>query len=66
MAQVLQGIKSPRRISGLGGIRVYKVDYNYNAEHEAAIRIAERRLRPFSRYFVIGKPITYNADFLPI
>lgn len=44
---------------------MYKVDYSRNPEHEAAVRIAERAVRPFSRYYVIGKPITYNADRLP-
>jgi hypothetical protein len=41
---------------------MYKVDYTRNTEHEDAVRIASRKLRPFSRYYVIGKPVTYNMD----
>lgn len=44
---------------------MYQVDYTRNAEHEEAVHIAERAVRPFSRYFVIGRPVTFNADFLP-
>jgi hypothetical protein len=43
----------------------YRVDYSRNPDHEKAVNQAERDVRPFTRFFVIGKPITFNADRLP-
>lgn len=41
------------------------IDRNYDPEHEKAVRIAGRALRPFTYFYVIGRPVTYNGDFLP-
>lgn len=41
------------------------IDRNYNKEHEAAVKAAGRALRPFTYFYVIGSPVTYNSDFLP-
>jgi hypothetical protein len=43
---------------------MYTVDNVYNIDHEAAIKVACRALRPFTRFYVIGKPVTYNLDLL--